>query len=167
MCKWVKAFHSLEEVKSIIKKLPNQKTVVYTYGVWDLLHPGHINLLRRAREIGDFLIVGVVADEPVRKLKGGGRPVQNFDDRLSVVGSLRCVDAAIPQTLYDPSDELLFLERIDVLTKGDDWENIPGTETIEAMGGKMVKLGYSRGYSTSQTISKLTGETVTSHGEPI
>jgi len=167
MDRWTRVYNSLEDIRNLIKKLPDERTVVYTYGVWDLLHPGHINLLRRAKEMGDFLIVGVVADGPVKKLKGDNRPIQKFNDRLSIVGSLRCVDAAIPQTLYDPSDELLFLERVDVLTKGDDWGNIPGTETIEAMGGKMVKLSYSHGYSTSQTISKLTGESENSYGEPI
>lgn len=167
MDKWTRAYKSLEDVRDLIKNFPCQKTVVYTYGVWDLLHPGHITLLKRARELGDFLIVGIVADGPVKELKGDDRPIQKFDDRLSIVGSLRCVDATIPQTLYDPSDELLFLERIDILTKGDDWENIPGTETIEAMGGKLVKLSYSYGFSTSQTVSKLTGQLVRKHGEPI
>lgn len=166
MEKWMKAHDSLEPVKQIIDRLPAKTTVVYTYGVWDLLHPGHVILLSRAKELGDFLIVGVVADDQVAKLKGSDRPVQKTKDRLFVVGSLRCVDAAIPQALYDPSDELKYLKRINILTKGDDWTNIPGTDTIHALGGKLVKLGYSQGFSTSQTISKLTGKSVGKHGEP-
>ncbi|MCX5751402.1 MAG: adenylyltransferase/cytidyltransferase family protein [Candidatus Saganbacteria bacterium] len=164
--KWIKEYDSIKKVKQIIKELSKNKVVVYTYGVWDIIHPGHIKLLVRARELGDFLIVGVVEDEPVRKLKGDGRPVQLLADRLFDIAALGCVDAAIVQKQYDPTEELNALGRVDILAKGDDWKNIPGTEAIIAMGGKLVKLPYSPEHSTSSLVSKITGKPKSNHGEP-
>lgn len=166
MEKWVKIFKTALQLKEILESLPKTKIVVYTYGAWDLLHPRHIKLLAAARELGDFLIVGVVADEPIRELKGHGRPVQPLADRLFSVGALRFVDAAIPQDKYDPSGQLKELKRVNILTKGDDWENIPGTETITKMGGRLVKLSYSCEYSSSAIISKISGKDVKKFGEP-
>lgn len=166
MDKWNHICQTAEEARKIISELPPDKKVVYTYGVWDLLHPGHVRLLTRARELGDFLIVGVVADEPVRELKGKGRPTQGQGDRLSLVGSLRCVDIAIPQNLYDPTPEMTILGRLNILTKGNDWERIPGEKTIEGMGGRLVKLSYSKEYSSSSLISKISGKQVKPSGEP-
>jgi glycerol-3-phosphate cytidylyltransferase len=165
MDKWTRTA-TVEEAARLLVKQPAGCRIVYTYGVWDLLHPGHLRLLARAKELGDFLVVGVVADEPVRKLKGEGRPTQNLDERLKIVGSLRFVDVAIPQALYDPSPDMLALGRLDILTKGDDWENIPGTGAIEKMGGKLIKLSYSQEYSSSALISKISGKPKTAAGEP-
>ena len=81
--------------------------------------------------------------------------IKLLEDRLTNIGSMRCVDAAIKQIDYDPSDELKKLGRIDILTKGDDWDYIPGTETIEDLGGKLVKFSYTNGFSTSSIVEKL------------
>jgi rfaE bifunctional protein nucleotidyltransferase chain/domain len=166
MDKWIRACSTAPEAARVIQELPATFQVVYTYGVWDLLHPGHIKLLTRARELGDFLVVGVVADEPVRELKGPGRPTQHLKERLEIVGSLRFVDIAIPQKLYDPSLEMLELGRLNILTKGDDWEKIPGTETINKMGGRLVKLSYSPEHSSSSLIAKISGQQVKPAREP-
>jgi len=166
MDKWMRVCATTDEAARVLKEQAAGKKIVYTYGVWDLLHPGHLRLLARAKELGDFLVVGVVPDEPVRKLKGEGRPTQHLDERLKIVGSLRFVDLAFPQQGYDPSPDMLALGRLDILTKGDDWEKIPGTEAIERMGGRLIKLTYSQEYSSSALISKISGKPKTKAGEP-
>jgi len=148
-------FLNLDSLKDKINKLPKNQKIVYTYGAWDLYHPGHVNLLRRVKKLGDFLIVGVLADRPIRDLKGKDRPTQSQEERLIVISSSRYVDAAISQPEYDPSQQLRQIQRIDILTKGDDWDYIPGTETIEELGGKLVKLSYTQGFSTSMLVKKL------------
>jgi len=129
---------------------------IYTYGAFDLLHPGHIKLLEGARKLGDYLIVGVVGDEAIKELKGKDRPIQTQEDRAYIIDSLSCVDEVILQDGYDPSRYLKAYEgKIDFLVKGDDWEYIPGTETIYELGGVLIKLSYSRDYSTSSMIKKI------------
>ncbi len=130
---------------------------VYTYGAFDLLHPGHIRMLESAKSFGDKLIVGIVGDNAIRKLKGKDRPIQNEKDRLRIVASLKCVDEVMPQKEYDPVPNL---EKVkpDILVKGDDWDYIPGQEWIEKHGGKLIKPGYSSGWSTSETVKKIKDE---------
>ncbi len=152
---WFRIHEDLGSLNRVLKDLDSSKKIVYTYGVWDLFHPGHSIFLSRAKQLGDFLIVGTVSDDPVRNLKGENRPVQSQIDRLVTVSSLRFVDAAVYQEEYDPSDVLKALFKVDILTKGDDWEYIPGTETIRKLGGQLVKLSYTDGFSTSSLVSKL------------
>jgi len=128
---------------------------VYTYGVWDLLHSGHIRLLQKANEFGDVLIVGVVKDKAVRKKKGKDRPIRSEYERLAVIKALKMVDHAILQDEFDPSNEMRTIGKINVLVKGDDWDYIPGTEAIEEMGGMLIKLKYTDGISTSDTVKKI------------
>lgn len=162
----LKMYHSVLDCRKTILQLETSKKVVYTYGVWDLLHPGHIKLLIRARKLGDFLVVGVVKDKPIKCLKGKDRPIQSLNERLFIVSALKCVDVAIVQSEYDPSRELRKIGRVDILVKGDDWERIPGGNTIRAMGGKLIKLSYSSGYSTSALVSKISGKPIVKHREP-
>ena len=135
---------------------------IYTYGAFDLLHPGHIKLLERAKALGDYLIVGIVPDDAIRDLKGEDRPIQSLKDRAFIVESLDIVDAIMIQGSYDPSNNLEKLKAdnqpVDILVKGDDWDYIPGTETIEELGGMLIKLPYSKGFSTSDIIKKIRGE---------
>lgn len=128
--------------------------VVYTYGAWDLLHPGHIKLLEKAKSYGDVLYVGVVGDEAIKELKGEGRPIQTQVDRIEIVGSLKCVDVVMSQKDYDPVPNM---EKIkpSVLVKGDDWDIIPGVMWIEQHGGKLIKPSYSKEWSTSKIIKKV------------
>ena len=129
---------------------------IYTYGAFDLLHPGHIKLLEGARKLGNYLIVGIVADEAIKELKGNDRPIQSQEDRAYIIESLSCVDEVILQDGYDPSRYLKEYEgKIDFLVKGDDWEYIPGTETIHELGGVLIKLSYSKEYSTSSMVNKI------------
>jgi len=149
-------FESIVEINKVIKELPENSIIVYTYGAWDLLHPGHLMFLERARNLGDFLIAGIVSDKQIKDFKGEDRPVQNEEDRKLIVSSLRIVNATILQETYDPSSIIKKLSKVDILTKGDDWEHIPGHETIKKLGGKLVKLSYTEGFSTSNLVSKIT-----------
>ena len=151
---------NLDSINKIIVKLEANKKIVYTYGAWDLLHPGHIIFLERARSLGNFLVVGIVDDHAIKELKGVDRPLQCSNDRLFIVKNLRCVDAAIIQPEYDPTPIIENLKRVDVLTKGDDWEYIPGQEAIVRKGGQLIKLSYTEKFSTSSLVSKMTGAKV-------
>ena len=153
--KWLQVFDDIKKLNEIIDNLSIDLKVVYTYGAWDLFHPGHVRFLSRAKDLGDFLVVGVVGDGPIKNLKGKDRPIQNQDERLTVIGSLRFIDAAISQPEYDPSPQLKALGRVNILTKGDDWDYIPGTETIQELGGELIKFDYTKGFSTSKTVSRL------------
>jgi len=138
--------------------------IVYTYGVFDILHPGHISLLERAKALGDYLIVGIVCDEAVRERKGKGRPIQNQYDRARIVGALKCVDEVVIQGMFNPCGVLFakhFLgQTVSILCKGDDWKYIPGKDAIEMLGGKLVKLPYSKEWSTSKIIKDVRSKSV-------
>lgn len=141
-------------LSGVIFELIDYKKIVYTYGAFDLLHPGHIKLLETAKSYGDKLIVGVVDDKAIGELKGKDRPVQGLEDRLRIVQSLKCVDSVMVQKDYDPVPNM---EKImpSILIKGDDWDYIPGQEWIEKHGGKLIKPKYSSSWSTSGTVKKI------------
>jgi rfaE bifunctional protein nucleotidyltransferase chain/domain len=133
-------------------------TIIYTFGVFDLLHPGHLNMLEIAKSYGTKLVVGVVGDDAVKKLKGNDRPIQKVEDRMRIVGSLRCVDEVMLQEDYDPIPNM---EKVnpDILVKGDDWAYIPGEDWIKEHGKKLIKPRYSIGWSTSNTVKKMKDKT--------
>lgn len=132
------------------------KTVVFTNGVFDLIHPGHVRYLREARSLGDVLIVGVNADESVRRNKGEGRPVTRDDERAELVAALACVDAV---TVFgeDTPAEIIHAIQPDVLVKGADWaaDQIVGRETVEARGGKVVRIAVEEGHSTTALLDRI------------
>jgi D-glycero-beta-D-manno-heptose 1-phosphate adenylyltransferase len=129
------------------------RTIVFTNGVYDLLHPGHVRYLQAARAEGDVLIVGVNSDRSVRSNKGPGRPVVPERERAEVVAALRCVDAV---AIFDDETPAAIIERLqpDVLVKGADWaaDAIVGRETVEARGGRVVRMPIEAGWSTSAII---------------
>ncbi len=135
---------------------------VYTYGAFDLLHPGHIRFLTTARALGDFLFVGVVDDESISRLKGEGRPIQSQKDRMEIVGALKGIYAVYAQTGYCPismmkgiNAALSIHQNLSVLCKGDDWNIIPGREWAEDNGMEYVSIPYSDEFSTSSVIEKI------------
>jgi rfaE bifunctional protein nucleotidyltransferase chain/domain len=132
------------------------KEVVFTNGVFDLLHPGHVRYLRDARGQGDALIVAVNSDRSVRANKGPTRPITPEGDRAEVLAALACVDAVV---VFDEDDPQQIIGRLrpDVLVKGADWaENaIIGRETVELRGGRVVRVPLAEGYSTSAIIRKI------------
>lgn len=132
------------------------KQVVFTNGVFDLIHPGHVRYLREARSLGDALIVGVNADESVRRNKGEGRPVTPERERAELIAALTCVDAV---TVFgeDTPAEVIRAIQPDVLVKGADWaaDQIVGRDTVEARGGRVVRIAVEKGYSTTALLDRI------------
>lgn len=131
--------------------------IVFTNGCFDIIHPGHIDLLERARSLGERLIVGLNSDRSVRAIKGPHRPIQDQADRAAVLSGLRSVDEVI---IFDEAtpEELIRKIRPDVLVKGGDWQvnEIVGADLVQGWGGKVVSLPLLPGYSSSAIIEKMT-----------
>jgi D-beta-D-heptose 7-phosphate kinase/D-beta-D-heptose 1-phosphate adenosyltransferase len=131
-------------------------TVVFTNGVFDLLHPGHVRYLQDARALGDVLIVAVNSDRSVRANKGPSRPINPEDERAEVLRALACVDAAF---IFDEETPHAAISRVqpDVLVKGADWgeHNIVGRDVVEARGGRVVRIEISPGHSTTELINRV------------
>jgi rfaE bifunctional protein nucleotidyltransferase chain/domain len=132
------------------------KTVVFTNGVFDLLHPGHIRYLQQARRLGDALIVGVNSDRSVRAIKGPRRPITPEAERAEIVAALECVDAAVVFDEETPHALIAVLQP-DVLVKGADWaeDAIVGRDIVEARGGRVVRVPIEAGYSTTAMLQKI------------
>ncbi|HYS25877.1 MAG TPA: D-glycero-beta-D-manno-heptose 1-phosphate adenylyltransferase [Vicinamibacterales bacterium] len=132
--------------------------VVFTNGVFDLLHPGHVRYLQDARRLGDALIVGLNSDRSVRANKGSERPITPEAERAEILLALECVDAV---AIFDEDTPAGIIRRIqpDVLVKGADWGpgNIVGRDTVEAQGGRVVRMELSPGYSTTELIRRVKG----------
>jgi len=132
------------------------KTVVFTNGVFDLLHPGHVRYLQRARAMGDLLIVGVNSDRSVRAIKGPSRPITSQDERAELIAALACVDAAV---VFDEDDPRQLIAALlpDVLVKGADWaeDAIVGRDIVEARGGRVVRVPIESGYATTAIIDRI------------
>jgi D-beta-D-heptose 7-phosphate kinase/D-beta-D-heptose 1-phosphate adenosyltransferase len=130
--------------------------IVFTNGVFDILHPGHLRYLQAARAHGDLLIVGLNSDASVRRNKGPGRPVNAQDERAEVLAALTCVDAV---SIFDDETPAEIIRRVqpDVLVKGADWpaDQIVGRDTVEARGGKVILEPVEQGYSTSSIIERV------------
>ena len=132
------------------------KSVVFTNGVFDLLHPGHIRYLEAARRQGDALIIAVNSDRSVRAIKGPARPINPEQERAEVLAALGCVDGVVIFDELDPHHVIGLLQP-DVLIKGADWplEAIVGRDIVEARGGRVVRIPIADGYSTSAIIKKI------------
>jgi D-beta-D-heptose 7-phosphate kinase/D-beta-D-heptose 1-phosphate adenosyltransferase len=130
-------------------------TVVFTNGVFDLLHPGHIRYLRDARALGDVLIIAVNSDRSVRSNKGDSRPINPAAERVEVLLALDCVDAAVIFDESTPHDIISAIQP-DVLVKGSDWgpDSIIGRDVVEARGGRVVRMDLAPGFSSSALIDK-------------
>jgi rfaE bifunctional protein nucleotidyltransferase chain/domain len=133
------------------------RTIVFTNGCFDILHVGHVRFLKRARRLGDTLVVGLNRDRSVRRLgKGSNRPVHRQEDRAEVLASLEMVDFV---TIFNEDTPLKLIAAIrpEVLVKGGDWsvERIVGADLVRARGGKVRSLPFVAGYSTSRTLQKM------------
>lgn len=131
------------------------KTVVFTNGCYDLLHPGHVRLLEAARSLGDVLILALNSDDSVRRLKGPARPLLGERERAELASAIAAVDAV---TLFDEDTprELIAAVLPDILVKGADWAHwIAGREEVEAAGGKVLPLPLEPGYSTTVIVEKI------------
>ena len=134
------------------------RRIVFTNGVFDILHPGHTRYLREARALGDVLVVGLNADASVRRNKGPARPVNSQDERAEILAALESVDAVVIFDEDTPA-EIIKAVQPDILVKGADWADdaIVGRETVEARGGKVVRVPVEKGFSTTGIIEKVKG----------
>ena len=130
--------------------------MVFTNGVFDLLHPGHVRYLQHARSLGDALIVGINSDRSVGKVKGPDRPITPELERAEILTALECVDAV---AIFDQETPFEIISAIqpDVLVKGADWaENaIVGRDIVEARGGRVVRATIEEGYSTTTIVNRI------------
>jgi rfaE bifunctional protein nucleotidyltransferase chain/domain len=134
------------------------KRVVFTNGVFDILHPGHVRYLTTARSHGDALIVAVNSDRSVRAIKGPERPVNPEAERAEVITALACVDRAVIFDQDTPHDIISAIQP-DVLVKGADWahDRIVGRDIVEARGGVVIRVKVEEGHSTTNVIKKVKG----------
>jgi D-beta-D-heptose 7-phosphate kinase/D-beta-D-heptose 1-phosphate adenosyltransferase len=130
--------------------------VVFTNGVFDLLHRGHVEYLEEARALGDRLVVGLNTDASVRRLKGPSRPIVGEHDRAGVLGALACVDLVI---LFDDDTPQRLIETVrpHVLVKGADYalDDIVGREFVESHGGRVATVPLREGLSTSEIVRRI------------
>ncbi len=134
------------------------RRIVFTNGCFDLIHPGHVQLLEKARQLGDLLVLGLNSDESVRRLKGPGRPILRLPERVEVLAALRPVDL-IAAFEEDSPLELIRRVRPDVLVKGGDWrpDQVVGREDVEATGGRVEIVPLVEGLSTSELLRRVRG----------
>lgn len=140
--------------------------LVFTNGCFDIIHPGHVDYLERARSMGACLVVGLNSDASVRRLKGESRPVNDQQSRARVLAALQCVDFVV---IFDQDTPLELITRVrpDVLVKGGDWsvERIVGREIVEAAGGEVRSIPLLAGHSTTATVERIAaGRGGASHG---
>jgi rfaE bifunctional protein nucleotidyltransferase chain/domain len=132
------------------------RTLVFTNGVFDLLHPGHVRYLGEARRLGDALLVGVNSDRSVRAIKGPGRPITPEAERAEILAALAAVDGAV---IFDEDTPDAIISRLqpDILVKGADWEadRIVGRDVVEGRGGRVVRIPLAAGYSTTAILSRI------------
>jgi D-beta-D-heptose 7-phosphate kinase/D-beta-D-heptose 1-phosphate adenosyltransferase len=145
-----------EKAKAWRARAPGR--VVFTNGVFDLLHPGHVDVLVGARRRGDALVVGVNSDASVKRLKGPERPVRSEAERCYVLAALEAVDAVVVFE-QDTPYELITALRPDVLVKGGDYTeaSIVGAPEVRSWGGDVVVIPLTPGHSTTSTIERLRG----------
>jgi len=152
----VARFYTREELVEQRKRWKQEgKTVVFTNGCYDLLHPGHIRLLEKARSLGDLLILALNSDSSVRRFKGPSRPLLAETERAEVALALAAVDAV---TLFDEDTprELIAEVLPDILVKGADWSHfVAGREEVEAAGGQVLNLALEPGYSTTNIVDTI------------
>ena len=133
--------------------------VVFTNGCYDVLHPGHVRLLEKARSLGDILILALNTDSSVQRLKGPNRPLLSESERAEVASALEAVDAV---TFFDEDTPRVLIAAVlpDVLIKGADWAHfIAGREEVEAAGGQVLALPLEPGYSTTNIVEELLART--------
>jgi rfaE bifunctional protein nucleotidyltransferase chain/domain len=146
-----------KEIISLRKKFKEQnKKVVFTNGVFDILHSGHVDYLTKAKSLGDILIVGVNSDSSVHRIKGDKRPVINEKERAFIISSLKPVDFV---TIFDEDTPQMLIEDIipDILVKGADWtlDKIVGKDVVENNGGRVQTIEFINNQSTSQIIKLI------------
>jgi D-glycero-beta-D-manno-heptose 1-phosphate adenylyltransferase len=148
---------SLDELKVLIAAEKTYgKIVVFTNGCFDLLHRGHIHLLREAKALGNLLVVAINSDRSVKMIKGPARPIVSETDRLELIAALEMVNYVL---LFDEPDpyNIISILRPHILVKGGDWSaaEVVGGDVVQRNGGKVVVVPYLKGFSTTEIIAKI------------
>ena len=145
-----------QAVDLVVRLRTAGKTIVFTNGVFDLLHVGHLRYLQQARALGDALMVGLNSDRSVGAIKGPGRPITPEAERAEVLEALSCVDGVVVFDEETPHD-LIAAVQPDVLVKGADWaeDAIVGRDIVEARGGRVVRVALEPGQSTTAIIDRI------------
>lgn len=148
---------SLPELTNIIKKLKQAgKTIAFTNGCFDILHLGHIKLLKEAMNYADYLIVGINSDSSAKKIKGRSRPVVTQNKRAKFLAELGIIDYLI---IFNEKTPFRLIKKIkpDVLIKGGDWhkKDIVGYDFVNSYNGKVITYSYLKGYSTTKIIEDI------------
>ena len=149
-------FTETEALELVGRLRADDKRIVFTNGVFDLLHPGHLRYLQHARSLGDALVVGVNSDRSVRAIKGADRPIMPEAERGEILAALDCVTAVVIFDQDTPHEVISALQP-DILVKGADWgtDAIVGRDVVEARGGKVVRVEIAPGYSTTRIIERI------------
>lgn len=150
----IKNLSQMQRIATCLKR--EGRRIVFTNGCFDILHVGHVRYLRKAREQGDVLIVGLNTDRSVRTIKGAKRPIVPGKERAEVLAELGCVDYVV---FFDDPDPLRLISSLKphVLVKGADWpkSRIIGREVVEGAGGRIVRVSLVRGASTTGVIERV------------
>lgn len=145
---------SLAGLVEILKS--NQQKIVFTNGCFDLLHPGHIDYLRKAKSLGDALFVGLNSDTSIKNLKGPKRPINNISDRVIMLSALESIDFVV---VFDDETPINLIRQIkpDILVKGGDYsiDTIVGADFVIDYGGIVDIIPFKEGYSSTQLIQKI------------
>ncbi len=152
-----KIFKSEIELSTFVNALKTARgKIVFTNGVFDIIHRGHIEYLSEAKSYGDILVVGLNSDSSVKRIKGDNRPINNEDDRAFVLLNLKPVDYVVVFTEDTPYNLIKAIQP-DVLVKGGDWEvkDIVGSDIVLNGGGKVFSLRFVDNYSTTGIIKKI------------
>ncbi|MGE5339976.1 MAG: adenylyltransferase/cytidyltransferase family protein [Candidatus Omnitrophota bacterium] len=154
----MKIFKDIEALNRELVKLAG-KTIVFTNGVFDIIHAGHIDLLEFSKNSGDVLIVGINDDRSVKRLKGDTRPVYPLEERMEVLEAIMYVDFIIPFGEDTPLRLIRALHRIDILVKGGDYrpEDVVGRVEVEQSGGRLLLFDFKTHSSTSSILKKIRG----------
>jgi rfaE bifunctional protein nucleotidyltransferase chain/domain len=150
-------YKNVEELSAISAQARKAgQLVVFTNGCFDLVHRGHIHLLRQAKTLGDILIVGVNSDVSVKSIKGPDRPIMPELDRIELIAALEMVDYVVTYSEPDPYRVIAAIKP-NVLVKGGDWsaDKIVGTDVVEQNGGRVAVIPYLPGFSTTQIIERM------------
>jgi D-beta-D-heptose 7-phosphate kinase/D-beta-D-heptose 1-phosphate adenosyltransferase len=150
-------YKSVEELSAISAQARKAgRLVVFTNGCFDLVHRGHIHLLRQAKTLGDILIVGLNSDVSVKSIKGPDRPIMPEADRIELIAALEMVDYVVPYSEADPYRVIAAIKP-NVLVKGGDWsaDKIVGTDVVEQNGGRVAVVPYLPGFSTTEIIERI------------
>ncbi len=149
-------FNEQELLLKIAEARKNGERIVMTNGCFDMLHPGHIDYLEKARQLGDRLVVAVNSDASVKALKGSTRPINPLDTRMRMLAALGCVDWVV--SFEEERPERLYCRLLpDILVKGGDYtvDQVAGADCVMKAGGQVIILDFLDGYSTTSLINKI------------